>query len=158
MIEKMYQMYKVDLYHYLLKLCHDEVLAEELLSETFYQAILSLPSFQKKSNEKTWLCAIARHVYLRYIEKNKKYVPMNEVAYAMEMPIKDDYWIKRVRALMKLRDERSQRLFAYKCQGYSSVEIADLMGLSDSSVRVLDYRNRQFLKKKLQEEGYHEAM
>lgn len=158
MIERMYQAYKADLYRYLLKLCRDEGLAEELLSETFYQAILSLPSYKKKSNEKTWLCAIARHVYLRYIEKNKKYVPMNEVAYAVEMPIEDDFWIRRIHELMEQRDERSRLLFVYKCQGYSSVEIAGLMGLSDSSVRVLDYRNRQFLRMKLEEEGYHEAM
>ena len=36
------------------------------------------------------------------------------------------------------------------------VEIAAFLQLNENSVRVIDYRNRLYLRQKLSEEGYHE--
>ncbi len=43
-----------------------------------------------------------------------------------------------------------------KLQGYSYVEIAEQLKLNPSSVRVIDYRTRKFLKEKIGKEQKHE--
>lgn len=48
-------------YRYLLSLCGDEDLAEELTSETFYRAYLHIGQFRGTCKVETWLCQIAKH-------------------------------------------------------------------------------------------------
>lgn len=44
--EKIYQMYFDQVYRYLLKLCGDEHVAEELCSETFFRALKHIDGFR----------------------------------------------------------------------------------------------------------------
>ena len=72
MIEELYEAYHKDVYIYIYSLCHDASLSEDLTSETFYQMILSLPTFKGKASLKTWLFSIARHVTFKELRKRKK--------------------------------------------------------------------------------------
>ena len=74
MIEELYEAYHKDVYIYIYSLCHDASLSEDLTSETFYQMILSLPTFKGKASLKTWLFSIARHVTFKELRKRKKEV------------------------------------------------------------------------------------
>lgn len=51
-IEDLYLLYKDDIYRYLLSLTHNPSLSEDLLSETFVNAISSISSFKGKSSIK----------------------------------------------------------------------------------------------------------
>lgn len=53
MIEKLYTVYRDDVYRYLVSLTHDAARAEDLLSETFLQALQSIDRFEARSGEKT---------------------------------------------------------------------------------------------------------
>lgn len=48
-------------FRFLLSLCGDESLAEELTSETFYQAYLHIGQFRGECKIETWLCQIAKN-------------------------------------------------------------------------------------------------
>lgn len=68
-MEDVYQEHSHMVYRYLLSLTHDADLAEELTQETFYQAIKKLDYFNAESKVSTWLCGIAKNLFLSYLQK-----------------------------------------------------------------------------------------
>jgi DNA-directed RNA polymerase specialized sigma24 family protein len=46
-----YTLYFEDVYKYLLALCHDEELAEELAQDTFFKAMKSYENFRGENND-----------------------------------------------------------------------------------------------------------
>src|SRR5438128_3194007 len=53
--------HRVAIYRWLLRIVHDEGLAEDLLSEVFLDVWRHAASFEGRSSVSTWLLAIARH-------------------------------------------------------------------------------------------------
>jgi len=70
--EELYRRYAKQLLRYLVCLSGDRQLAEELLQETFYQAINSIFRFKGDSKVSTWLYQIARNVYLKHVTKARR--------------------------------------------------------------------------------------
>lgn len=71
-LDKIYEENFQIVYKYLLFLTYNEDLAEELTQETFYRAIKNINNFKEKSKLSTWLCAIAKNLWIEEIKKNKK--------------------------------------------------------------------------------------
>lgn len=63
-IEDVYREHSHMVYQYLLSLSHDVDLAEELTQETFYQAIRKIDYFHAESKVSTWLCGIAKNLFI----------------------------------------------------------------------------------------------
>ena len=55
-----------------------EAIAEDLLQETFFQALRSLPDFRGDSKLSTWLYSIAKNVALARYRKDKRRSPLEE--------------------------------------------------------------------------------
>jgi RNA polymerase sigma-70 factor, ECF subfamily len=70
--EALYRQYAKQLFRYLVCLSGDRQLAEELLQETFYQAINSIFRFKQNAKVSTWLYRIAKNVYLKHVSKSQK--------------------------------------------------------------------------------------
>ena len=62
--EKMYDAYYMRVYSFTMTLCGDKNLAEDVTQETFSRAMSKSASFRNESDEVTWLCAIARNLFL----------------------------------------------------------------------------------------------
>lgn len=84
--DALYRRYLKDVYRYLLKLCKDPDLAEELTQSTFSIAFDKKEEFRGESKISTWLFGIARFEYLSLCRKRKKYteelseqIPSDEV-------------------------------------------------------------------------------
>ena len=60
------------IFRYLMKLCGDTSLAEELTQETFYRAYMNLAALRSEEKVTVWLCSIARNTYLAWYNSNKK--------------------------------------------------------------------------------------
>ena len=73
-MEQLYQENAKIVYHYLLSLCHDSPLAEDLTQETFLRAYQSLERYDGNCKISTWLCQIAKHLYYQYLSKRKREV------------------------------------------------------------------------------------
>ena len=67
-IEKIYTDYAVPLKKYVLSLCGNPTVADDITAETFFKAIKNIDSF-KGGKIFTWLCAIAKNTYFDYIGK-----------------------------------------------------------------------------------------
>ena len=70
--EEFYRQNFKTVYGFLIKLCKNSDLAEELTAETFLKAFEHYKSYNKKYKPSTWLCAIAKNEYLKYLRKQKK--------------------------------------------------------------------------------------
>ncbi len=70
-MEQVYIKYARMVYGFLLTKTKNPDLAEELTQETFYQAVKSIHTFQRKSSMSTWLCGIAKNIWFEYMRKNK---------------------------------------------------------------------------------------
>ena len=70
--QEVYEEYARPVYRFLLSLTGNEDLAEELLSETFYQAFKHIDRFEGRCNLYTWLCQIAKNLWYDECRKNKK--------------------------------------------------------------------------------------
>ena len=59
-------------YRYLLSLCHEEGVAEELTQETFYQAVRSAKNFDGSCRLSTLLCQIAKHLWYQELDRRRR--------------------------------------------------------------------------------------
>ena len=69
LLKRLFEEYYSDLYRYLFGLCHDASLMEDLVSETFLEAVKSVVTFRGQSDIKTWLFSIARHRWYAWLRK-----------------------------------------------------------------------------------------
>lgn len=157
-IEDLYMKYKQDIYIYLISLTHNHTLAEDLMSETFIKAIISLPGFRGESSVKTWLFGIARNTWLQQLRNQKKDVGFDEL---LGMYVSDDITehiiskeiVKRIKELLSTKDDRTRNIIGMRVDGFSYCEISDKLELSESSARVIDFRTKLWLKSILEKEG-----
>lgn len=69
--EAIYTKHFDGIYRFLSKLCPNPDLCEEMTQETFYQAYISLHRYNGKCEMFTWLAAIAKNTYFKYLRKIK---------------------------------------------------------------------------------------
>jgi len=156
-IEEFYILYKQDVYKYLLSLTHNPNLSEDLLSETFVNAISSIENFRGESSVKTWLFSIARNLWLQRIRKEKHTVEYTDL---LELYISDGIaeqlitkeTAKKINVLLLEKDNKTQRIVNMRVEGYSFGEIAREVNISESSARVIDFRTRKWIKAVLEKE------
>ena len=157
LIEKIYLEYKQDIYNYLLSITHNPTLSEDLLSETFVKAIYSIGNFKGNSSIKTWLFSIARHLWLQSLRKDK---PTVEYSDLLELYVTDSISnnlitkeiANRVTELLKTKDKQTQKIVSMRIDGISYSEISELVGISENSARVIDFRTKKWLKSTLRKE------
>lgn len=70
--EKMYRKYFQYVYFYILQICQNKEIAEEVTQETFFKAMSAKAKFEYKCDIRTWLCQIAKNEYLMLLRKSKK--------------------------------------------------------------------------------------
>ncbi len=158
-IERLYMLYKQDVYVYLLSLTHSPGLSEDLLSETFVNAISSIGKFKGQSSVKTWLFSIARNLWLQSLRKEKPTVEYNDL---LELYVSDSIaeklitkeTTKRIKDLLLEKDERTQKVVSMRVKGYSFSEIAHEANISESAARVINFRTKKWIKAILEKEGF----
>ena len=91
-----YREYAVMVYKFLLSLCYEEELAEELTQETFYQAVRSVDRYDGNCKVSTWLCQIAKHLWYREMERRKRKGTSELTAdmESLEKPVEEQLMVK----------------------------------------------------------------
>lgn len=160
--EETYREYEAMIRGFLLRLTGNQSLAEELTQETFYQALKHWDDFRGQSSRSTWLCSIAKRLYLNCLRR-KPTIPLED---APEKPAPDfvDALIDSDRAMAVHRllhqlPEPFREVFTLRTFGeLSHGQIGSLFGKSDSWARVTYYRARQMLSQRAKEEWNHEEV
>lgn len=153
-MEDVYLEHSHMVYRYLLSLTHDADLAEELTQETFYQAIKKLDYFNAESKVSTWLCGIAKNLFLSYLRKHPQTEILEEnsaLCKSAESEVMSSLdkmdLLKQIHCLKEPgREVIHLRLYG----NLSYVEIGEIMGKSENWARVTFYRAKEQLRKELQ--------
>ncbi|MCR2821643.1 RNA polymerase sigma factor [Lederbergia panacisoli] len=163
-IEKWFEEYHEDIYHYLLYLLGNHTgEAEDLLQEVFIKVFKKIDSFKHDSSPKTWLISIARNTAFDYLRKrrflfNKKSSDdMHNLISPYDNPEKDilerEDLKKLFSILSTLKPKYREVLFFKVHQELSTKETAVLMNCSENKVRVMLHRAKMEVRKKFDHEG-----
>lgn len=149
-----YREYAVMVYKFLLSLCYEEELAEELTQETFYQAVRSVDWYDGSCKVSTWLCQIAKHLWYREMERRKRKGTSELTAdmESLEKPVEEQLTLKeeKMELFRKVHvlDEISKEIVLLRVTGaFSFKEIAELFGKNENWARVTYYRAKQKILK-----------
>ena len=154
-LDEVYSKFSGTVTSYLLRLCGNQQLAEELTQETFYQAVRCIGRFDGKSSISTWLCSIAKHVYYNSLRGLKSTMLPPE-----ELPAAEDFTEQIVHADQAMiahrylhnLEEPYREVFTLRtfCD-LSHAQIAELFGKTESWSRVTYYRARRILQDAMKE-------
>ena len=140
-------------YRYLLVLCKDADLAEELTQETFYQAIKSADRFDGSCKMSTWLCQIGKHMWLRELRRREKLsdAEMDDNLISEQKTPEEQYQdkaavIDTMKKLHRLPEQEKEVVLLRATEALSFKEIGEIMGKSESWARVTFFRAKQKLK------------
>lgn len=160
-IEKIYKDYYQIVYKYLFCLTHDKDLSEDLAQETFVKMIKNIDKFEGKSKLSSWLCEIAKNLWIDYLRKNKKQVQIVksedkdiDIEIQSDENIENEYIEKEEKDNVKEKidslDEISKKVIYLRIHGELSFkEIGDVLGKTENWARVTFYRGKQKLKEEL---------
>lgn len=156
-MEELYQKHAKTVYAFLLTKTKNPDTAEELTQETFYQAIRKLNTFQGNSSVSTWLCGIAKNLWLDFLRKQKKQAafsePFSQQAAAAVLPSTEEVFFQNfnhleiLKQLHKLKDPGREVIYLRLIGNLSFAQIGEIMEKSENWARVTYYRNKEKLIK-----------
>lgn len=153
-VKQYYEEHGKKVYLYLMSLCREPDTAEELTQETFYQAIKNLKSYSGKSSVYTWLCGIAKNLWLRELDRRKKHPVAEPDPYAPDTTLSPDKSIElkdeKINLLRKIHalPEQEKEIVLLRATGELSFrEIGEIFSRTENWARVTYYRAKQKLHK-----------
>lgn len=153
-MDVIYREYADSVFRFLLTLCRDENVAEELTQETFYQAVRSSDRYDGTCKISTWLCQIAKHLWYQELDKRKRKGTsmLEEEVISNEVSLEDGICIKEEKMdLFKkvhILDAVSKEVVLLRVTGaFSFREIGEIFGKNENWARVTFYRAKQKIVK-----------
>ncbi len=151
--QKVYEEYAQPVYRYLLILTGSGDWAEELLSETFYQALRYIDRFEGRCSIYAWLCQIGKNAWIKECKRRKRYseIPVEELvipdgrASQEEQAITKELYCAALKALQGLADPYRDVFILHAIGRVKLKEIAGVYGKSESWARVTYFRAKQQL-------------
>ena len=152
---KLYETYYMRVYSYVMTLAKKQYLAEEITQETFYRAFTAKSSFRRESSEMTWLCSIARNLFLdemRRQSKNAEALPDTDTdsGINIEHEIEDKDTSYRIHLALGNLEQPYRRVFELRIFGELSFrEIGDICKKTENWARVTYHRAKLKLQERM---------
>jgi len=154
--ERLVAPWRDDLYRYVLWLCRNPDLADDVVQETMLRAFKSLDRLEDESAIKPWLLTIARREHARVYERKRLETrDIDDLSYAEAALIatEGDSDIDDMRAaIFGLDDDYREPLVLQVLMGFSTDEIATMMGLRQGAVLTRLHRARKKLMERVKSE------
>ena len=153
--DKLYDAYYMRVYSYAMTIVKSAHLAEEVTQQTFYKALKSLPKFTGKSDEFTWLCAIAKNCAFDELKRRSRLEDAEPdestpSAHSVEQTVEDDILTLKIHQLLHEMEEPYKEVFQLRVFGeLSFAKIGVIFGKSDNWARVTYHRARLKLKERM---------
>ena len=157
MNEEIYEKYALKIYKYIYSLCKNNDIAEEILQDTFYNAMKNTESFKGNSSIYTWLCKMAKNNWKNYLKRKSKieFVPLEEDRlYNSDFEnIEDKQELLRVYQEINKLDSTTKEILLIKMHSNLTFkEIGNLFNKSEQWARTRFYRGKLKLKEELKNE------
>lgn len=152
---RLFESYYMEVYSYLVTLCGEPVLAEELTQKTFFRALTTSSPFRGEAGEFTWLCAIAKHLFADELRKKRRRGELPEELpddSAPEEAIADREIALRLHMELHRLQEPYREVFSLRVFGELSFrEIGTIFGKSESWARVTCHRAKLMLRERMEQ-------
>lgn len=153
-LENLFRKYYNEAKLYVVTLCRDAVLAEDIVSESFYKAFTKID--EEKESFKYWLFKVCRNSYFDYLKKNRRLSASNDnIADGADdlaaKIIRSEEYQALYRAISLLKDNYREIILLYYFDELSVAEIAGVTEQSVDNVKVQMYRARMKLKEILED-------
>lgn len=131
-------------------LCNEQD-AEDAVQDTFFKYFRKAPAFDSVEHEKAWLITVASNICknMRRFKAMHKQLNIDEL-YDYYETHKDATLLE---ALMLLPDKYKTVLLLYHVEDYKVNEIAQILTISPSAVKMRLQKGRKLLKEKYREEN-----
>lgn len=127
--------------------------AEDIVQDVFLRIIDKKPSFNDENHEKSWLIRATINMCKNKVNMfwNKNKCSIDDV---QEFAVSDKYNTDTsvFQAVMALGEKYRVVVYMYYYEGYSTPEIAKIIGKSETTIRSLLHRARNKLKDMLKED------
>jgi RNA polymerase sigma-70 factor (ECF subfamily) len=144
------------MFRYAAWLCRDKAIAEDVVQEALLRAWKSLDALRDEAAAKHWLLTIVRRENARYFERRRletvdiDNLSASQAALLAESP--NEELAEMREAIFQLDDDYREPLVLQVLMGYSTNEIAEMMGLKQGAVLTRLHRARHKLMDKVAEE------
>lgn len=153
--KQLYHKYVKAMYNLVMRMVSNKMDAEDIIQESFIKVFQKMTSFKGESTLGAWIKRITINTALNHIRKNGK-IEFSEINTIPHIPeTKDEYrWsnisLHKVHEAIKTLPEGSRVVFSlYLLEGYQHKEIANILGISESTSKSQYQRARKLLQKQL---------
>ena len=153
--EKLYDACYMRVYSYVMTLVRDQEKAQEITQDTFFKAMTAKKSFRGESECYTWLCAIAKNLFIDETRRASRYAdPPDETIVDTSADVEQDIIDKqtsfRLHVLLHSMEDPYKEVFQLRVFGeLSFLQIGQIFGKTESWARVTYHRARLKLKERM---------
>ena len=155
--EKLYEAFYMKVFSYVMTLAKDRNDAEEITQETFFRAISTDKSFRGDSDSYTWLCAIAKNIFIdtkrHYANQDDEPgVELPDTEKGIEEKLSDRDTSLKIHTILHKLEEPYKEVFQLRVFGeLSFAEIGSIFGKTETWARVTYHRARLKIKERMDE-------
>jgi RNA polymerase sigma factor (sigma-70 family) len=156
--EQLFRDYRQPILNYVYRLVGDSAMAEELTQHAFVKAYRALPRLPAEANQRAWLYRIATNACYDYLRRRRlvQWLPLlerdssSQIQKGPENGASQRDAVQRTLAL--LPPNYRAVLILYSVDGYSTVEISEMLGISQGAVKTRLCRARDKFRQAYGEE------
>ncbi len=151
-VQELFEKYQDNLYIIAFNVCKSAEDAKDVVQDTFIQYYLAKKEFDNEQHIRAWLIRVAinkaKNVNNTFWRRNKMSLEDYMETLEFETPESEELF----ETVMRLPEKYRIVIHLFYYEDYSVHEIASILKLSESNVKVRLSRGRSLLKEKLQEE------
>lgn len=153
--EKIYLEYYGPVFRYILSLCGDEQLAQEVTQEAFFKALKKIDTFRGECKLSVWLCQIARNTFCTMAKKQNRQTALSPetvpAGQDLEGRLLDGDTALTLHRLLHQMEQPYKEVFWMRTFGELSFrEIGSIWGKTESWARVTYHRAKMKLKEEIE--------
>ncbi|MEW6369177.1 MAG: sigma-70 family RNA polymerase sigma factor [Acidobacteriota bacterium] len=149
MLALLFERHHVKLYNFFLRLTQDRSLSEDLVQETFLRILKYCDSYRREARFTTWMYQVAGNLHLDHLRKRMPLVSLEDVHEARlakaadqgsDMAAQEEQDLLK-RAMTMLAPRHREVILLSRFHGMKYAHIADIIGCSVPSVKVMVHRS-----------------
>ena len=149
--EQIYNEYFTYIYKFVLSMCRNEAVAEDIAQETFLKAFENIGKFKGDCKLNVWLCQIAKNTYFTAYKKNKYADEIEQPDESFESEFIDKESAYLLHKALHDMEEPYKEVFSLRIFGeLSFAQIGELFAKTESWARVTFHRAKIKLKEEIE--------
>lgn len=145
----LFERYNENIFNYFVRNTFDKMMSQDLTQNVFHRMLKYKNTYREEFQFKPWIFRIARNVLMDHVKQVKKLRSDDLEEGRIKNLYEENYVDKKIdienkilleKALNKLKEEEKEVIVLSKYQDLKYKEIAEMMGLTESAVKVKVHR------------------